>query len=75
MINKNSEIHKDAKISKTTDIGPYVVIGPKVEIGDNVTIWGSENHRIESLSKEINKNPYTFLTGVTQRVKRKYINA
>ena len=46
-----------------------------LNIGDDVTIWGSENHRIESLSKEVNKNPYTFFTGVTQRVKREYINA
>jgi len=46
-----------------------------LNIGDNVTIWGSENHRIELLSEKVNKNPYTFLTGVTQRVKREYINA
>ncbi|MBC8311352.1 MAG: alanine racemase [Candidatus Marinimicrobia bacterium] len=46
-----------------------------LNVGDNVTIWGSENHRVELLSGEVNKNPYTFLTGVTQRVKRKYINA
>jgi len=46
-----------------------------LNIGDNVTIWGSNNHRIETLSGGINKNPYTFLTGVTQRVKREYINA
>jgi alanine racemase len=46
-----------------------------LNIGDAVTIWGSENHRIELLCKEVNKNPYTFLTGVTQRVKREYINA
>ena len=41
----------------------------------DVTIWGAENHHIESLSEEVNKNPYAFLTGVSQRVKRKYINA
>ena len=46
-----------------------------INLGDNVTIWGSGNHRIELLSGEVNKNPYTFLTGVTQRVKREYINA
>ena len=46
-----------------------------LNIGDAVTIWGSENHRIELLCGEVNKNPYTFLTGVTQRVKREYINA
>jgi len=47
----------------------------KIKIGENVTIWGSDLHRIETLSCELNKNPYTFLTGVTQRVKRVYINA
>ncbi|MDB3868608.1 alanine racemase [Candidatus Marinimicrobia bacterium] len=46
-----------------------------LNVGDDVTIWGSENHRIELLSKEVNKNVYTFLTGVTQRVNRQYINA
>ncbi|MBT7377225.1 MAG: alanine racemase [Candidatus Marinimicrobia bacterium] len=46
-----------------------------INVGDHVTLWGSVNHRIEWLSKEVNKNPYTFLTGVTKRVKREYINA
>ena len=40
-----------------------------------MTIWGSESHRIELMCGQVNKNPYTFLTGVTQRVKREYINA
>lgn len=46
-----------------------------LSIGDDVTIWGSDNSRIELLSKEVSKNPYTFLTGLTQRVNREYINA
>ena len=46
-----------------------------LNIGDDVTIWGSDYNRIELLSEEVNKNPYTFLTGVTQRVNREYINA
>jgi alanine racemase len=46
-----------------------------INVGDDVTIWGGENHPIELLSEEVNKNPYTFLTGVSQRVKREYINA
>ena len=46
-----------------------------LNIGDDVTIWGSDYNRIELLSEEVNKNPYTFLTGVTQRVNREYVNA
>ena len=41
--------------------------------GDEVTIWGAMEHRIESQCGDQNKSPYSFLTGVTQRVKRKYI--
>jgi len=47
----------------------------ELNIGDDVTIWGSDYNRIELLSEEVNKNPYTFLTGVTQRVNREYVNA
>jgi alanine racemase len=46
-----------------------------LNVGDDVTIWGSDSQRIESLSGAMNKNPYSFLTGVTKRVSRKYINA
>ena len=49
----------------------------KIEINDYVTLWGSievNDSRLEKISNKFKRIPYTFLTGVTQRVERVYIN-
>ena len=48
----------------------------KINIGKDATFWGTNdiNFRLETLSKKINRIPYAILTGVTKRVKRKYID-
>ena len=47
----------------------------KVNIEQDVVFWGSDSLRLEVLSKQYNKIPYEFLTGVSKRVKREYVDA
>lgn len=47
-----------------------------IEINDYVTLWGSIldiGSRLEYIAKFFNNIPYTFITGITNRVKREYI--
>ena len=48
----------------------------KISVGDEVIFWGSnkESNSLEFISKKYNKIPYEFLTGVSSRVKRNFIN-
>jgi alanine racemase len=43
---------------------------------DKVSLWGCKNQGadIESISKRYNTIPYIYLTGVSKRVKREYVN-
>ena len=45
-----------------------------VQINQDAIFWGSKSLRLELLSKEYNIIPYEFLTGVSKRVKRIYID-
>ncbi len=51
-------------------------IDNKISVGDEVIFWGSnkESNSLEYISKKYNKIPYEFLTGVSNRVKRNFIN-
>ena len=55
-------------------ISVYDHIG-EVKIEQDVVFWGSDLLRLEVLSKKYNKIPYEFLTGVSKRVKREYVDA
>ena len=46
------------------------------QINDYVTIWGglSDDSRLENIAKFFNNIPYTYITGVTDRVIREYID-
>ena len=53
-----------------------IEVDETVKLFDEVTLWGSDNHkmRLETLSCEHNTMPYVFLTNLSKRVKRVYIN-
>ena len=46
------------------------------DIGDNVILWGGilKESKLEYIAKRFNNIPYTFITGLTNRIERKYIN-
>ena len=46
------------------------------QINEYVTIWGGDcdDSKIENIAKSFNKIPYTYLTGITDRVIREYID-
>ena len=46
------------------------------EIGENVIIWGGmlKESKLEYIAKRFNNIPYTFITGLTNRIEREYIN-
>ena len=47
-----------------------------IKIDDYVTLWGSifnNDSRLEYIAEMFNKIPYTFITGITNRVRREYI--
>ena len=48
----------------------------EITTGQEAIFWGSDNlnFRLETLAVKYKKNPYVFLTGVTKRVKRNFIN-
>ena len=48
-----------------------------ITIGQYAIFWGGDNIalRLESLSAKFNRTPYEFLTGITKRVKKNYIDA
>ena len=46
----------------------------EVQMDQEVIFWGSNSLRLELLSKEYDKIPYEFLTGVSKRVERIYID-
>ena len=48
----------------------------KINIGDRAVLWGGKKLQtsLEVVSKKFNRIPYEFLTGITNRVKRNYIN-
>ena len=50
--------------------------GMEVELGDDAIFWGSSlpESRVENLSQKYSKNPYEFLTGVSKRVERVYLD-
>ena len=50
--------------------------GGNISEGDEAIFWGSDhgNTQLEYLAKKYNKIPYEFLTGVSNRVKRNFIN-
>ena len=46
------------------------------KVNDYVTIWGglSDDSRVENIAKLFNSIPYTYITGITDRVIREYID-
>ena len=46
------------------------------KIGENVIFWGGmlKESKLEFIAKRFNNIPYTFITGLTNRVEREYIN-
>ena len=47
-----------------------------INIGDYITLWGSMSNRetrLEYIAKYFNNIPYTFMIGITNRVKKRYI--
>ena len=46
----------------------------EVQEGQDAIFWGSKSLRLEVLSKKYDKIPYEFLTGVSKRVERIYID-
>jgi alanine racemase len=44
-----------------------------IKIGDKITIWGSNDFRIEHITSLTGKHPYLFLVSVSSRVGRKYV--
>ena len=42
--------------------------------GNEAILWGSDDLCLEFLSKKYGKIPYEFLTGISKRVKRNYVN-
>lgn len=48
-----------------------VTDSPQVNIGDNAVIWGDEVP-VESVARQVGTIPYELLTGVTERVVRRY---
>ena len=47
-----------------------------IKIGDYIILWGSISNketRLEYIAKYFNNIPYTFITGITNRVERRYI--
>ena len=52
------------------------ITGINIEIGDYITLWGSildKETRLEYVAKFFNNIPYTFITGITNRVEKRYI--
>ena len=45
-------------------------------VDDYVTIWGGEasDSKLESIADFFNNIPYTYITGITDRVVREYID-
>ena len=47
-----------------------------INIGDYITLWGSMSNketRLEYIAKYFNNIPYTFMIGITNRVKKRYV--
>ena len=47
-----------------------------INIGDYITLWGSISNketRLEYIAKYFNNIPYTFMIGITNRVKKRYV--
>ena len=46
-----------------------------IKVLDEVVIWGDDNveNRLETISNKFNNNPYVFLTSVSERVERIYV--
>ena len=53
-----------------------IEVDEKVKLFDEVTLWGSDNDkmRLEIISEKHNLMPYVFLTNLSRRVKRVYID-
>ena len=53
-----------------------IEVDETIKLFDEVTLWGSDNNkmRLETLSEKHNTIPYVFLTNLSKRVKRVYIN-
>ena len=50
--------------------------GINCEVGDEVIIWGNicNDSRLENIAKRFNNVPYTYITGLTNRIVREYID-
>ena len=47
-----------------------------IEVGDYITLWGSildKETRLEYVANFFNNIPYTFITGITNRVEKRYV--
>ena len=79
------EFSSDGKVE--IDGGLYPIIGKvsmdliavrceekTIKHGHEAVLWGSDDLRLEFLSKKYEKIPYEFLTGISKRVKRNYVN-
>mgnify|MGYP003323264892 CR=1 FL=1 len=56
------------------DITAIDCTGVDIEEGDWVTMFGSESNKIENIYSKSDKNAYSILTGIGERVLREYID-
>ena len=78
--NKGFVYYKKSKMSiigrVSMDLICIDITGVDINIGDYITLWGSISNketRLEYIAKYFNNIPYTFITGITNRVEKRYI--
>ena len=78
MINKKTVSFKGKLLrvigKVSMDITAIDCTGVDIEEGDWVTMFGSESNKIENIYSKSDKNAYSILTGIGERVLRKYID-
>tara|TARA_Y100000996_G_scaffold7652_1_gene6489 strand:+ start:7865 stop:8965 length:1101 start_codon:yes stop_codon:yes gene_type:complete len=70
----NSKIPIIGRVSM--DLISVDISSVNIKVNDYVTLWGSTldpNSRLEYIAKSFNNIPYTFITGITERVEKRYI--
>ena len=48
--------------------------GIDIQVGDFVTLFGGRNNKLENICSQITNTPYSILTGLGNRITRKYHN-
>ena len=56
------------------DITAVDFTGIDVNIGDWVTLFGNDDNKLEDVCSKTTNSPYSILTGIGNRVLRKYAN-